>query len=241
MSLFEVSNLSASLESLEIIKNINIKIDASGIYFMLGKNGAGKSTFAQALMADPRYKIEVDSLKLFDQEIKELKSEERAKLGLFVSFQNPPEIEGVSLINFLHTIYTERFGTEDELSHSTFKFRKHVLSLLTRVNLPADFIERSVNVGFSGGEKKRFEILQMILLKPKVAILDEIDSGLDIHAIQILEDCVKELTDQGNVVLYITHNVGFVKKHEASTIYIIKNGSITNQGTEDVLDKFIQG
>ena len=249
MSLLEVKELSVKLEDKVILKNLNISLDTGQVSFLLGRNGAGKTTFAQTLMGDSKYTLIHGDIYIQDEnnenvEIQssfiDLKPEDRMKLGLFVSFQNPPEIEGVSLLNFLHTIYVEKFGNEDSLSRSTFKFRKYLLSLLDILKLDASFLDRSLNVGFSGGEKKRCEILQIMLLKPTIVILDEIDSGLDIYALNILQNAVQTLIDQNSTVLYISHNVDFVKKYPNSKIYILESGEITLSGGMEVLDAFIQ-
>ena len=243
MALLEILNLSVSFGEKEILHDVSLQLQPGKVSFLLGRNGAGKTTLAQTLIGDTTYKINSGKVTLNEENnalsLLELKPEERSKRGLFVSFQNPPEIEGVSLMNFLHTIYVEKFGNEDPLSRSTFKFRKYILSLLERLNLNSEFIERSLNVGFSGGEKKRVEILQMLLLKPTVVILDEIDSGLDIHALSILQDAVKEIIENQSTVLFITHNVDFVRRYKDSNVYILENGKITSSENEDVLSKFI--
>ena len=250
MNLLEITNLSVQLENKEILKDINLNLEEGKLSFLIGRNGAGKSTLSQSVMGDPKYVITSGDIFVKSQSIsnennsdekislKELKIEERSKKGIFVSFQNPPEIEGVSLMNFLHTIYVEKFGNEDALSRSTFKFRKHLLSLLLRLNLNSEFLDRSLNVGFSGGEKKRTEILQLLLLKPKIIILDEIDSGLDIYAIKLVEDAIQELIANGSSVLCITHSVDFVKKYPNSQVFLLENGQIKSSGGIEILEQF---
>jgi Fe-S cluster assembly ATP-binding protein len=239
MSLF-VKNLTVNLGDKTLLKNISFEVENGKISFLLGRNGAGKSTLAQSILGDSSYVVSAGEILLNNENITKLTPEDKSEKGLFVSFQHPPEIEGVSLMSFLHTIYIEKFGNEDPLARSTFKFRKHILSLLERVNLNPEFIDRSLNVGFSGGEKKRCEILQMLLLKPNTVILDEIDSGLDIHAFQILESAVKEMVENGAGVLYITHNVDFVKRYDSAKIYILEKGEIVAEGNNEVLMKFTE-
>jgi len=193
---FQIHNLVAVLsqdgERKTVLNNISLEIN-SGLSFLVGKNGAGKSSLAQTIIGNPNYTVESGSILFENEDIVSASPEDRAKKGIFVSFQSPPELEGVSTINLLHTIYIEKFGMEDELSRSTFKFRKAVIKLLDAVGLSTDFVDRAYNLGFSGGEKKRMEILQMLLFKPKLIILDEIDSGLDIHAQKILFTAIDEL------------------------------------------------
>jgi len=238
--LFTVKNLNAKSEEKIILSGVNFDASNSGITFLLGRNGAGKSTFAQSIMGNSQYHIEVEEIMMDSESIKDLKSNERAVKGLFVSFQNPPEIDGVSMSNFLHSVYLERFGMEDDLARSTFKFRKHILKLAERVGLKPEFLDRNLNVGFSGGEKKRSELMQMLLLQPKVAILDEIDSGLDVQSMNVLKDAVSELISNGTAIIFITHNPDFVRQYSDSKVYLIENGKITKQGGQEVLEHFVK-
>ncbi|MEI7604128.1 MAG: Fe-S cluster assembly ATPase SufC [bacterium] len=242
MAYIKIEQLSISVENKEILHNVDLELNSGQIAFLLGRNGAGKSSFAQTVMGNPWYTRTNGRIIISNDEeinIIDLNPEDRSKLGLFVSFQNPPEIEGISMISYLHTIYVEKFGNEDVLSRSTFKFRKHILKLLERVGLPQNFLERSLNIGFSGGEKKRSEILQILLLKPSVIILDEIDSGLDVHSMKMLNEVVNEATSEGAIVLYISHNVEFIKSFVNPYIFILDKGSITSRGSLEVLEKFI--
>ena len=234
----KATNLTVKVEDKEILKNTSLELNSGDVKFLFGKNGAGKSTFAQAIMGNPQFHILSGELFVDDEEMISTKPEDRAKKGLFVSFQNPPELEGVSVINFLHTIYVERFGNEDELSRSTFKFRKHLMKLMDIVGISTEFLERSFNVGFSGGEKKRMEILQLLLLRPKYVILDEIDSGLDIHAMSMLENVVKEMISGGSAVLFISHNIDLISHFENALVSIIDGGEITQNGGLELVQIF---
>lgn len=238
---FQIHNLVAVLsqdgEKKTVLNNISLEIN-SGLSFLVGKNGAGKSSLAQTIIGNPNYTVESGSILFENEDIVSASPEDRAKKGIFVSFQNPPELEGVSTINLLHTIYIEKFGIEDELSRSTFKFRKAVIKLLDVVGLSTDFVDRAYNLGFSGGEKKRMEILQMLLFKPKLIILDEIDSGLDIHAQKILFTAIDELKNAGSAILFITHNISLVEKYSDVPVHIINQGEITQSGGVEILQNF---
>jgi Fe-S cluster assembly ATP-binding protein len=234
-----VQKLNVLLDGKTLISNLDMTVSKGNVNFLLGRNGAGKSTFAQAILGDTRYSINAEAITLDDVDISKLPLDERSRLGIFVSFQNPPEIEGISLSSFLHTIFVERFGNENELSRSTFKFKKHILALAKQVGLKPEMLDRSLNVGFSGGEKKRSEMLQMLLLKPRYLILDEIDSGLDVHALETLRNFVDELISQSATVLFITHNVDFVRSYPESHIFLMDAGTITGAGGVEVLEKFV--
>ena len=190
--LLEITNLFASTDNLPILKGVNIEINAGEIHAIMGRNGCGKSTLSKIIAGHPSYEVTKGEIKLSGNDIEDLEPEERAQAGIFLGFQYPIEIPGVSNLEFLRVATNARrkFLKKEELD--TFEFENLVKEKLDIVKMEPTFLTRSINQGFSGGEKKRNEILQMALLEPKIAILDETDSGLDIDALRIVASGIKK-------------------------------------------------
>lgn len=203
----------------------------------MGYNGSGKTSLALALMGHPRY-TSSGKLLLQGEDISLLSPNERADKGLFLSFQNIPEIPGIKLIDYLRTIYNAHFQKQhpDKRIPSYFVFRRMVEKLLPDVLLSADFLDRDLYVGFSGGEKRRVEMLQAELLDPKVIILDEVDSGLDIDALSVLRHKIDTWRKNGKAVIIISHNLVLLKQISVDTVIILENGRIDRQGTSTLID-----
>lgn len=225
-----IDNLHASVEDKPILKGINLLVRAGEIHAIMGPNGAGKSTLAKILAGHPAYQITAGEVLFNGKNIVELEPEERAALGLFMSFQYPPEIPGVSNIQFLQQSLNSirRYRGEAVLSEKEF------LELLDRkmeaIQMKAEFKMRHVNEGFSGGEKKRNEILQMAILEPKIAILDETDSGLDIDAMRIVADGVNSLMDQEKGLILITHYQRLLDYIQPHFVHVLAEGRIIQSG-----------
>jgi Fe-S cluster assembly ATP-binding protein len=233
-SLVNVSNLSASIDSKSVLKNISLSIGKGEVHVILGPNGAGKSTLGNVLMGNPLYEVTGGTISFEDRDITSLDTFERAKLGMFLSFQQPPEIPGVTVVNFLRTSYNALTGKDLNMG----KFHTLLKEKMTELEMDASFRTRELNVGFSGGERKRFEILQLSLFEPKFAILDEIDSGLDVDALQLLAKqiaLIKEKTSMS--ILLITHHTKILEYLQPTKVHILKQGSLVESGGMELLKK----
>lgn len=229
-STFTLAGFSAGLPGKEILHNINLSIQKSEVHAIMGPNGSGKSTLAMCLMGHPAYevKLQTSEFKINNTDILTLLPEERARSGLFVSFQSPVEITGVSLLAFLRTAYKELYP-EKKMKLSEFKV--HVKNALKEVGLDESFMLRSVNEGFSGGERKRCEIVQLLVLKPKIAILDEIDSGLDVDSLRLVASALSKAVKKNNLsVLLITHYQRILHLLRPDKVHILISGEIKKTG-----------
>ena len=194
--LLDITDLHASVEDKPILKGVNLQVRAGEIHAVMGRNGSGKSTLSKVLAGHPAYRVTAGSVRYRGQDLFDLEPEDRARLGVFLGFQYPVEIPGVSNLEFLRVSTNARRDKQGQEELDTFDFEDHVREKLKVVQMDPAFLERSVNEGFSGGEKKRNEILQMALLEPVVAILDETDSGLDIDALRIVAGGVNQLATE---------------------------------------------
>ena len=226
MSKLIIKNLHAEVDGKKILKGINLTISEGETVALLGPNGHGKSTLLNVIMGHPKYKVTEGSIYLDDQNILELSTDERAKAGLFLGMQSPSEVPGVINSDFLRAAVNAR----QERPISTYQFYKLLDSAVKEVKMPFDLATRSLNEGFSGGEKKRNEILQMILLQPKIAMLDEIDSGLDVDAIQIVADVIKSEQEKGRGFLVISHYARLFDLITPTRAVVIINGRVAIDG-----------
>ena len=226
MSKLIIKNLHAEVDGKKILKGINLTISEGETVALLGPNGHGKSTLLNVIMGHPKYKVTEGSIYLDDQNILELSTDERAKAGLFLGMQLPSEVPGVINSDFLRAAVNARH----ERPISTYQFYKLLDSAVKEVKMPFDLATRSLNEGFSGGEKKRNEILQMILLQPKIAMLDEIDSGLDVDAIQIVADVIKSEQEKGRGFLVISHYARLFDLITPTRAVVIINGRVAIDG-----------
>lgn len=225
--LLQVDNLHVSVNEKEILHGLSLTIGAGETHAIMGPNGSGKSTLSNALMGHPNYQITKGSIIYLGQDITHWLTNERARHGIFLAFQYPTAIPGVSLGNFLSAAVKAVRGAENV---KPLAFRKELLATMKDLGIPEDFVRRYVNEGFSGGEKKRLEVLQMTLLKPRLAILDEMDSGLDIDALRIAAEGVNRLLTTEVSMLVITHYqrlLDYIKPH---TIHILAGGIIVASG-----------
>jgi Fe-S cluster assembly ATP-binding protein len=226
MSELKIEDLHVNVEEKEIIKGIDLTIKSGEIHALMGPNGSGKSTLSFALMGHPKYTVTKGRAVLDGKNLLKMKVNERAKAGLFLSFQYPSEIQGVTVANFLRTAYNntkkEKINIPD--------FMKLLYGKMELLKMEKDFAKRYLNVGFSGGEKKRCEILQMALLQPKYAILDETDSGLDVDALKIVSEGIKSQTGPGFGVMIITHYQRILHYIKPDFVHIMANGKIIRTG-----------
>ncbi|MBT5215974.1 Fe-S cluster assembly ATPase SufC [Candidatus Woesearchaeota archaeon] len=230
--MLDIINLHVEVEGQEILKGISLKIQSGKIHALMGPNGSGKSTLANALMGHPKYKITKGQIILDNVDITNEKTDKRAKAGLFLSFQHPQEISGVRITNFLRTAVNEVKNT----NHSVIDFHKLLKEKMTFLNMDSSFLKRNLNEGFSGGEKKRAEMLQMLMLNPKYAMLDETDSGLDVDAIRIVAEGINKVKDQMGILL-ITHYDRFLNHLKPDTVSIINDGKIIKQGNYELAEQ----
>ena len=235
--MLKIRNLKASVGDKEILKGINLDVNAGEIHAIMGPNGGGKSTLASVISGRDDFNISQDSMTLEGQDISELSPEERAHKGVFMSFQYPIEIPGVSVTNFIKTAINESLkakGLEEMPAKDMLKRIKNKAELL---EIDLKFLSRSLNEGFSGGEKKRNEIFQMAMLEPKLAILDETDSGLDIDALRIVANGVNTFKNKDNAVVVITHYQRLLDYIVPDFVHVLMAGKIVKSGTKELAYK----
>lgn len=232
--MLEIKNLHASIEGQEILKGLNLSVKAGEVHAIMGPNGAGKSTLASVLAGREEYEVSEGSVDFDGVDLLGLETEERAKEGLFLAFQYPVEIPGVSNINFLRTALNEIREHKGEEALSAKDFMARVREKSKIVELDPKLASRSVNEGFSGGEKKRNEIFQMAMLEPKLAILDETDSGLDIDALRIVAGGVNKLRNENNAVIVITHYQRLLDYIVPDYVHVLADGKIVKTGPKEL-------
>jgi Fe-S cluster assembly ATP-binding protein len=232
--ILSVRNLTASIDGTPILKGVNLEIKAGEIHAIMGRNGSGKSTFSKVLTGHPDYEVTGGEAIYKGENLLEKEPDERALDGIFLAFQYPLEIPGVSNLDFLRVAYNARckhLGLEEL---DTFDFEDLVQEKLGIVQMDSSFLDRSLNEGFSGGEKKRNEILQMALLEPTLGILDEIDSGLDIDALRIVAHGVNQLATPDNAFLVITHYQRLLNYIEPDYVHVMYDGRIVTSGGKEL-------
>ncbi len=228
--IIEIKNLTATVDGKVILKGVNLLIRKGEIHAIMGPNGAGKSTLAKVLAGDPAYEVLSGEVLFSGKNILDLEPEERAHLGLFMSFQYPVEIPGISNMQFLHAAYNAQRKSRGEPLLSEKEFEKLLDEKMELMEMRQEFKERNLNEGFSGGEKKRNEILQMAILNPKMSFLDETDSGLDIDAMRIVACGVKKLMTPHNALLLITHYQRLLEYIRPHFVHVMVGGRIVQSG-----------
>lgn len=232
--MLKIDNLHASVEDKAILRGINLEVNPGEVHAIMGPNGSGKSTLASVIAGKEDYEVEEGSILFEGENIDELAPEERAHKGIFLSFQYPVEIPGVSVTNFMKTAINETRkakGLDDMPANEMLKKIREKSELL---DIDRKFLSRSLNEGFSGGEKKRNEIFQMAMLEPKLAILDETDSGLDIDALRIVANGVNKLRSKDNAVIVITHYQRLLEYIVPDFVHVLHNGKIVKSGDKDL-------
>jgi Fe-S cluster assembly ATP-binding protein len=230
--LLKAENLRVSVENKEIIRGLDLEVGRGEFHVVMGPNGSGKSTLALAIVGHPKYRVS-GSLLFEGEDIKELSVDERARKGIFLAFQHPEEVDGVRIIDYLRLVLEKVKGVSKEESY------RMVFSKAKEVNLSESDLNRYINVGFSGGERKRLEILQALLLEPKLVILDEPDSGVDIDSLSLISSKLNEIHENGEAVLLITHYGRILKHVDPKTVrvHIMKDGRIVMSGGEELVEK----
>ncbi len=229
-NLLEIKDLHVNAEEKEILKGINLEIKKGEIHVIMGPNGSGKTTTANAILNNPMYTKTAGTITFENENINDLKTDEIARKGVFMSFQLPEEIPGVSVTNFLKYAKNKMTGKPVKI----FEFKEELKNNMQELNMNPKNMERSLNVGFSGGEKKKNEILQMLVLNPKLAILDETDSGLDVDAIKTVSKGIEMFKNEENAVLIITHNTKILHSLKVDFVHVLVNGQIVKTGTQDL-------
>lgn len=232
--ILSVRNLTASVDGTPILKGFNLEIQAGEVHAIMGPNGSGKSTFSKVLAGHPDYEVTGGEAVFMGENLLEMETDDRALAGLFLAFQYPVEIPGVSNLDFLKVAYNSHRKRKGLEELDAFDFEDLVSEKLDVVKMDAKFLNRSVNEGFSGGEKKRNEILQMALLEPKLAILDETDSGLDIDALKIVANGVNQLANAENAILMITHYQRLLDYVVPDVVHVMYDGRIITSGDKDL-------
>ena len=232
--LLEVRGLSATVAGVEILKGISLMVRAGEVHAIMGPNGSGKSTFAKVLVGHPAYEVRSGEAIFEGRNLLDLPAEERARAGLFLGFQYPVEIPGVANAQFLRLTYNTVQGARGRDELDPLEFDDFVRAKMKLLDMDPAFLERSVNEGFSGGEKKRNEILQLALLEPKLAFLDETDSGLDIDALRVVADSVNRLITPDNAIVLVTHYQRMLNYIVPDYVHVMDGGRILKTGGKDL-------
>ena len=237
MSKLEVKGLCVNVNDKRILEDVSFDVPKGGVVVLIGPNGAGKSTVSNILMGNPKYNLVKGKILLDNEDITELDSDERAKRGLFMSFQQPIEISGVSMSNFLRQSYNSVKGTSLQIG----EFMKMLNEKMEVLGFDSKFRGRFVNSGFSGGEKKRSEILQMLLFEPEYAILDEIDSGLDVDSLKRVCESIEELRVKKKIgILIITHYNKILEHIKPDEVIVLKEGKVSQRGGLELANKIFK-
>jgi Fe-S cluster assembly ATP-binding protein len=232
-----INNLEASINDIPIIKNLNLDIQQNEIHVIMGPNGCGKSTLSKILTGHPSYKIEQGNILFNDLNLLDLAPEERAHAGLFLAFQYPIEIPGVTNFDFLRLAYNEKQKAHGLKEIDPLEFMELTQKVVKKLKMRSEFLNRDLNQGFSGGEKKRNEILQMLLLQPKLVILDEIDSGVDVDAIKIICDNIVDNLEKETSIVLITHYPRILEYLKPTFVHIMKEGKLIKTGGMEIVEK----
>lgn len=233
MAVLKIKNLHVEVEGKKILKGVNLEINPNEVHAIMGPNGNGKSTLLSTIMGNPKYIVTEGSIELDGKDLIQMSVDERSKAGLFLAMQYPQEIPGVTTSDFLRAAMNAR----RENPISLFKFIKELDGAITELKMDENLAHRYLNAGFSGGEKKRNEILQMKLLEPQIAMLDEIDSGLDVDALRIVAQAINEMRDENRSMMLVSHYERMFKLVEPTHVHVIVNGVIVLEGGPEIVDK----
>ena len=232
--MLSITNIHASIEGKQILNGIDLSIQAGEIHAIMGPNGSGKSTLASVLDGREQYEVTEGAVTFLEKNLLEMLPEDRAREGLFLAFQYPVEIPGVSTTNFIKAAVNEKREYRGEESLDAVSFMKLMKAKMAMLQIDQSLLSRSINEGFSGGEKKRNEIFQMAMLEPKLMILDEMDSGLDIDALRIVANGINKLRNENNAILIITHYQRLLDYLQPDFVHVLYNGRIVRSGTKEL-------
>ena len=232
--LLEIKDLHAGIEGKEILKGLNLSVNKGEVHAIMGPNGSGKSTLSKVLAGHPSYEVTKGEVLYNGEDLLELEPDERAKAGIFLAFQYPVEVPGVSNAQFLRLAYNEKMKHLGEEELDPLEFNDYLKEKAKVVEMSSEFFKRSVNEGFSGGEKKRNEILQMAVLNPTLAILDETDSGLDIDALRIVAEGVNKLRSADNAIILVTHYQRLLNYIVPDFVHVLADGKVVKEGGKEL-------
>ncbi len=237
-----IKNLNVHVQEKKVLRNVSLEVPFGELTVLAGSNGSGKSSLAHTLVGDPGYRVLSGSVELGNKDLLAQKPWERVLNGLFLCFQNPPVVEGLSWFEFLKESYNAFHKTKDPNFREikTIEFRDKVKKMMSRVGLGEDFLERNLNEGFSGGEKKKSELVQMLLLKPKLVILDEVDSGLDLDSLKKVIDLIAWLLEKETGILLITHHPRILEQVSPDQVAIMESGKIIERGGGELVKKVLE-
>ncbi len=236
-NILQIKGLHAGVDGEEILHGIDLNVGRGEIHVLMGPNGAGKSTLGNLIMGNPIYERTEGQIILDGEDITDLQADERAKRGLFMSFQNPLEVPGLSMEAFLRSAIRERTGKPVKI----FQFKKKIEETLSILNMEESYVERDLNVGFSGGEKKKAEIFQLLVLEPKIAILDETDSGLDVDAVRTVSKGVELFCQNGGTLIIITHSTRILDALKVDHTHVLIDGKIVKSGDASLVQQINEG
>lgn len=232
--LLKIQDLNVNIEKKQVLHGVNLAVNAGETHVLMGPNGAGKSTLGFTIMGNPRYTVSGGKILFEGEDITELGADKRAAKGIFLSFQTPLEVPGISLESFIRTALQQRTGKRVKL----FQFQKELKSMMQILNMDESYASRDLNVGFSGGEKKKSEILQLLMLKPKLAILDETDSGLDVDAVRTVSKGIEEYQkSQNGALIIITHSTKILESLKVDKTHVLVKGKIVKDGGSELVDE----
>jgi len=233
MALLEIQNLTAGIEGKDLLRGISLQVESGETHVLMGPNGAGKSTLGYTVMGSPDYTVTGGSIRFDGADITALSADKRAKRGIFLSFQSPVEISGISLSDFMRNATEQITGERMKL----WDFKKKLKAAMELLHMDAAYADRDLNVGFSGGEKKKAEILQLLMLRPKLAILDETDSGLDVDAVKTVSAGINAYRNEcGGALIVITHNTKILESLSVDRAHILVGGQIAAEGGQELVD-----
>lgn len=232
-NLLTVENLHASVDGKEILKGINLQVKPGEVHVLMGPNGAGKSTLANVLMGDPRYSVDKGRIYFEGTDITDEKTDVRARMGMFLSFQAPEEIPGITVENFLRSAKSAYTGKDTQI----LSFRRELKSKMQDLEMDESYALRYLNVGFSGGEKKKNEILQLSVLNPKLAILDETDSGLDVDAVKVISKNILKYKNESNALIIITHITRILQSLSVDYVHVLSDGAVAKTSDASLVEK----
>lgn len=233
MSTLKIHTLSVEARGARVVDNATLSVSSGEAVFLLGPNGSGKSSFAGAVFGHPQYAVAGGSVQWDGEDVTALPADEKAKRGLFLSLQHVPEVHGVGLWHFLHRAHHALTGE----TVSVLDFKKKLSERLGGLGLPVELLARELNVGLSGGEKKLAELMQLVALGPKMAVLDEIDSGVDVDSLKLIARCIEALRKEGTGFLIVTHRLELLSALPPSRVYVMKEGAIVGEGGAELAEK----